>query len=174
MRSLIDLTGMCRMCGERLDEDCKAVDIFETGPENSNLTYATLLKDHLNLQPTEDDRKPRIIGERCALILVEWTAFKKKILETNKHLLKMLKEQNMQQNMVESTTDSSEEEEEQSGIKSSEEKVKLKERVTRKRPATDWQAPTSSRMNLRSHNNCNLKDEAGPSGMCSRNKRSKK
>ncbi|CAB3374654.1 Hypothetical predicted protein [Cloeon dipterum] len=162
------------MCGERLDEDCKTLDIFKTGPKNSNLTYATLLRDHLNLQPAEDDRKPRIIGEKCAIILVEWTAFKKKILETNNYLLKTFKVQNTQQRMevAESANDSSEEEEEQSGIKSSE-KVE-RERVRRKRPATDWKEPTSSRMTLRSHKICNLKDEAGPSGMCDRNKRSKK
>jgi len=106
-KSLINLRNICRMCGERYDEDCKSVDIFQPGPYNGP-SYADLMKIHLDLmvilnfivyrkvlnllrflQPRDGDGKPKRIGETCAKLLDEWTDFKKKILETQKELLKM-------------------------------------------------------------------------------------
>jgi hypothetical protein len=49
LKSLINLRNICRMCGERYDEGCKSVDIFQPGADNGP-SYADLMKIHLDLE----------------------------------------------------------------------------------------------------------------------------
>lgn len=49
LKSLINLRNICRMCGERYDEDCRSVDIFQPGADNGP-SYADLMKIHLDLE----------------------------------------------------------------------------------------------------------------------------
>jgi hypothetical protein len=48
-----------------------------------------LFSNFKSKQPRDGDGKPQRIGETCANLLDEWTDFKKKILETQKELLKL-------------------------------------------------------------------------------------
>ncbi|CAB3382828.1 Hypothetical predicted protein [Cloeon dipterum] len=72
--SPIDMQDLCRICGERLDESNKSVDIFESGPTDG-VTYAKLIgSTQSHDEPNEGDGLPRRIGIECANFLVRLTS----------------------------------------------------------------------------------------------------
>lgn len=65
LKSLINLRNICRMCGERYDEDCKSVDIFQPGTDNGP-SYADLMKIHLDLEV-----RISLINKICLCLLIK-------------------------------------------------------------------------------------------------------